>query len=321
VILILPLCLLKANNRHKIRDPIMPFRMYLTVSLLSTLATAGEPTSPNLPGLPLVIKVSETISTGYEPQGALGFDSLKKLGIKTIISADGALPDLEQAKAHGMRYIHIPIGYGGIGRQSSNAITRAMREADGPVYVHCHHGRHRGPALAALALRAETGCDTETALKVLEKCGTGKEYKGLWKDVAEYTPPRPDEPVPELHAISPVDNMAQAMVKMDRAWDNIGKIQKAGWKTPKDHPDLSADHEILILGESFRTATRLHVDREREADFWLRMKQSEKFVFDLRDALKGGATDKVEKNFESIKSNCNSCHEMYRNEAKVAVEK
>ena len=53
-------------------------------------------------------------------------------------------------------WIHIPIGYDGIPLESEAAIVRAMKETEGPVYFHCHHGLHRGPAAAAIATAPTT---------------------------------------------------------------------------------------------------------------------------------------------------------------------
>src|SRR5688572_19279104 len=49
--------------------------------------------------------------SGGQPDGDAGFASLEKLGVKTVISVDGARPEIDVAKSHGMRYVHLPIGY------------------------------------------------------------------------------------------------------------------------------------------------------------------------------------------------------------------
>ena len=77
---------------------------------------------------------------------------LARLGVKTIVNVDGATPKLEMAQKYGLDYIHIPIGYDGITAEQSAAMVRVMREREGPFYFHCHHGKHRGPTAAAVAL-------------------------------------------------------------------------------------------------------------------------------------------------------------------------
>src|SRR5262249_8775366 len=140
----------------------------------------------DLPGLENVLQVSAGILSGGEPHGTQGFCSLARLGVKTIVSVDGARPRVEEARSSGIRYVHIPIGYEGIAEPARLALARVAREADGPVYFHCHHGRHRGPAAAAIACVAAGNASGTDALKILEVAGTGREYAGLWRDVEQY---------------------------------------------------------------------------------------------------------------------------------------
>ena len=39
-----------------------------------------------------------------------------------------------------------PIGYDGVPREQALRMIKAVQVAKGPVYFHCHHGKHRGPA-------------------------------------------------------------------------------------------------------------------------------------------------------------------------------
>lgn len=68
-------------------------------------------------GLHNVIRVGPRLFSGSEPDGDAGFDALVAMGVKAIISIDAATPDLERAKARAMRYVHLPVGYRGIGRE------------------------------------------------------------------------------------------------------------------------------------------------------------------------------------------------------------
>lgn len=40
--------------------------------------------------------------------------------------------------------IHLPIGYNGFDENRRLELVRATRDAiqEGPVYIHCHHGKH-----------------------------------------------------------------------------------------------------------------------------------------------------------------------------------
>jgi protein tyrosine phosphatase (PTP) superfamily phosphohydrolase (DUF442 family) len=292
----------------------------IALTVFVTVACAGEPASKSElpethPGLPRVFKLSERIHTGYEPKPNGGLESLKALGVKTIISVDGAKPDVEAAKKLGLRYVHIPIGYDSIPIQSQRAIFKVVKELEGPFYFHCHHGRHRGPASAAIALRADGTADAKAAEGVLVRCGTGKEYEGLWKSVAEYMPPPPGTKLPELHETTKLNDLSDAMAVIDRTFDHVELMRKAGWKTPPGHADLSLDHELLILGETMRTAARLNAKGYGE-DMWLRMRESESITFNMRDDVKKGALESASMRFDELKQRCTSCHKMYRNAKK-----
>ena len=99
----------------------------------------------DLPALKNVVRLSATLYTGAAPEGDAGFRALHRLGIKTIITVDGAPPEVERARRYGMRYVHLPFGYDGCPLPTANVIVKAVRDLHGPIYVHCHHGKHRAP--------------------------------------------------------------------------------------------------------------------------------------------------------------------------------
>jgi protein tyrosine phosphatase (PTP) superfamily phosphohydrolase (DUF442 family) len=132
-----------------------------------------------LPGLHNVYRITEKLYSGSSPDGDLGFRSLQKLGIKTIISVDGARPEVIGAHSHGMRYLHIPFGYDGIPPAQILRLAKAVRDLPGPIYIHCHHGMHRGPAAAsAIHLCLDKNCQ---ALAEMRRAGTDPHYTGLMR--------------------------------------------------------------------------------------------------------------------------------------------
>src|SRR5438046_447036 len=52
-------------------------------------------------GLHNVFRISEKLYSGSSPEGEEGFQYLQKLGVKTIISVDGAKPEVETARKYG----------------------------------------------------------------------------------------------------------------------------------------------------------------------------------------------------------------------------
>lgn len=104
----------------------------------------------NTPGLHNVFRITDKLLSGSVPEGDLGFQTLQKLGVKTIITVDGAKPDVERAKKFSMRYVHLPIGYDGVPADQGLRLAKAVRDLPGLIYMHCHHGKHRSPAAAVV---------------------------------------------------------------------------------------------------------------------------------------------------------------------------
>ena len=112
------------------------------------------PAPGEFPGLHQVVTFHPGVISGGVPGGE-GFATLAAMGVKTIISVDGGAPDVAAAKAAGIRYIHLPMGYDGCEESRVLELTRATRDSmeRGGVYIHCHHGKHRSPAAAAVQRR------------------------------------------------------------------------------------------------------------------------------------------------------------------------
>src|SRR5688500_9378986 len=58
--------------------------------------------------------ITPRIARGSAPDTEQDFAILYKMGVKVIVSVDGARPKVELARKFGMRYVHVPIGYGGL---------------------------------------------------------------------------------------------------------------------------------------------------------------------------------------------------------------
>ncbi|MGN6547279.1 MAG: hypothetical protein ACTHK7_19660, partial [Aureliella sp.] len=69
-----------------------------------------------------VWRLSGRVLSGSEPEDDAGFAELVALGVKTIVSVDGIAPRVELAEKHGLRYVHIPIGYDGVPAEAARAL-------------------------------------------------------------------------------------------------------------------------------------------------------------------------------------------------------
>ena len=291
----------------------------LLVHLLSLLSAPQEKPA-DLPGLQNLSRASENVIVGSEPHGDAAFESLRSMGITTIISVDGIKPDVETARKHGLRYIHIPFGYDGIPDHASKALARAAREIATPMYVHCHHGRHRGPAAAAIVCISTGSLTQVQALELMTTAGTSKDYTGLWRDVENFIPPGPDDVLPELLEVAPVDSIAAAMAKIDRSFDNLKLCAAAGWRTPDNHQDLVPASEALLVQEGLHETAR-HLEPQHDEQFRKWLSESDSLTADLCAAVKSGDNAMAAVQLKAVEQSCRRCHSTYRNRRASSVER
>jgi protein tyrosine phosphatase (PTP) superfamily phosphohydrolase (DUF442 family) len=286
-----------------------------------SIATSKEglDTRPlELAGLHNVFRISDRIYSGSSPEGDTGFQSLQKLGVRTIVSVDGARPEVERARKFGLRYVHLPIGYDGVPREQALRIARAVRDLPGPVYIHCHHGKHRGPAAAAVVhLCLDDKCSVAHALAEMRRAGTDPHYAGLYaapEKMRRPTAQELDRVSADFPEVAQVPALAQLMVDIDQRWDNLKQARTAGWKTPADHPDIDPPHEALQLREHFREMGRLADAKDRPADFRTWLAESEQAAAALEEALraKPPAASSLDKSFAALRDRCTHCHTHYR---------
>ena len=261
-------------------------------------------------------RVTEKVFSGAQPQGEEGFAALRELGVKTIISVDGAKPDVATAKKYGMRYVHLPIGYDSVEPDEGKAIAKAIDEMPGPIYIHCHHGKHRSAAAVAVACVYNGSLPPAKAQAVLETFGTGSNYTGLWQAARDARALESSElrslQVDFVESAS-VGDLVESMVKIDQHWEHLKQIQKSGWRPPADHPDLDAAHEALMVQEQLHEAARLHSD-DRPANFLALLGRSESATSKLREILLADSIDakSADRSFKLASESCTACHKSFR---------
>jgi protein tyrosine phosphatase (PTP) superfamily phosphohydrolase (DUF442 family) len=278
----------------------------------SSPAGLQEAVPKELPGLHNVHRATKIVYLGSEPHGEEAFISLKKLGITTIVSVDGATPDVELAKKHGLRYIHIPTGYDGVDEAAAKTLTRVAKEIQTPLYVHCHHGKHRGPAAAAIVCLASGTLTHDQAIALMKTAGTGKDYTGLWKDVKNFQPLPENAELPPLVEVAPLDSFPAAMAQLGRNFDNLKLLKMAGWKTPTENPDLNPANEALLLQEALQECVR-NLETEREPQFREWLQQSDTMASALHHALQANDLPAADPLLNALGEKCVQCHVAFRN--------
>jgi protein tyrosine phosphatase (PTP) superfamily phosphohydrolase (DUF442 family) len=270
-------------------------------------------------GLENVFQVATNLFSGGSPQGDEGFETLRKLEIKTIITVDGAQPDLARAKTQGMRYVHLPHGYDGISRETQLKLVKALEVVEGPVYVHCHHGKHRGPAAAAVICMGKMGWTPGQALQWLDTAGTGTNFVGLFATVRDFRKPSRGElekTPTEFKEAQRISGLVDAMVAIDESFERLKTLRTAASSAAPDNHLIS---EATLLCEQFREAQRLEDSRKRGHDFLKMLADTEDLASAFEDSLTS-STDalRVERAFIVLERSCVSCHRAHRDEGKTS---
>ncbi len=254
--------------------------------------------------------------SGGEPLGDQAFTALAQAGIKTIVSVDGARTDVETARRHGLNYIHIPIGYNGIPPDAAAQLTAVADSVRDGIFIHCHHGRHRGPAAAAILARARGAWDAAQALRFLQQAGTAPEYAGLYRAATEYRRPDPESIQRAASSLSPSvspDDMVAAMVRIDLHAEVLTDMKAVGWKVLDSAPDETPVQVARLFREQFSEGIRLGFGPHDDADFLEAMRRSETAARDLELALARADTAGADQAWKTVRENCTTCHRRWRN--------
>jgi protein tyrosine phosphatase (PTP) superfamily phosphohydrolase (DUF442 family) len=295
----------------------------LILAVTSGGSFAAEQAPPAGPAKPVastelhnVFQIDDRLYSGSSPDNDAAFQELVELGVKVILSVDGSKPNVELAHQYGMRYVHLPIGYDGVPQKRGEEIAKAVSDAGAPVYMHCHHGKHRGPAAVATACLAVKGWSVEQAESFLKQAGTAPEYAGLFRDVRGFRPPTAAElaklpgKFPEVAKTAP---LVDTMVSIDERFDALKAAQKASWR---EIPTQSTPAQTAtLLWEQFRELVRDPDTAKHPGDFRAQMEKAEHSAAALRAVLADPASTPAarEEAMKASTQNCAACHKAHRN--------
>lgn len=274
------------------------------------------------------IQLTESVYSGAVPEGQLAFEELKKLGIKTVVSVDGMKPNVELAASCGLKYVHLPHGYDGISSQRLQEIAKALLELPKPVYVHCHHGKHRSPAATASACIMLSWIDREAGLKVLSIAGTNPNFRGLVQTVEESKPTDPSA-LKRLHvefkAVSEIAPLTEQMVVMDELFERIGKgIEKYTAQDAKPNAEATPkddkiEKDIMKLADTALLLTESYIEllrttNDSKAEYLHFLENGRNLSEQLETALRRTPLQ-AKQSWTQLKENCTRCHQKYRDNA------
>ena len=272
--------------------------------------------------LPNLIKFNDAVYSGGTPDGPLGFDELRSLGIKTVISVEAIPPGAEKARAKGLRYVHLPHGYDGISPTRRLQLSKAVATLDGPIYIHCHHGIHRSPAATAMVCVSLGWLNSEQGLATLRFAGTSSRYRGLYQSVRDADLLNEEElrdAATEFVERIEVPPMTEKMVFLESLLASLEEQSKSGWELPGKDPDKTAEYQALLLKEHYREWLREGVSensvRESNTDVFRRLvEDAEENARRLEKALGTirSPPSEISGRFEHVKNDCVECHRRFR---------
>lgn len=270
-------------------------------------------------GLKQVVAFQDNLYSGSRPESEVGIRDLIRLNVATIICVDGIPSEVEAARRHGIETIHIPLKYNAPNESQILDLCSAfsMNRSLGNVYIHCHHGKHRSAAAAALLSIALGLSNVQEMKDRMQVSGTSQHYTGLWEAVEKQ----------QLISISEVNKnkkkfpsmvkptgMTAQMIEIDTALDRLLLVKQSQWTVPDAHPDLAPAADAGFIAEIFRS-----MKFEAEPKF-----SNKRFLNHTSNALqKASRLEQVliketvdigllDQCFRQLKQSCIQCHTTWR---------
>jgi len=289
-------------------------------------ATTATNAPIDAPGLLNVVAYAPAVWSGSAPVGDAGFATLKAWGVQTVISVDGATPDLTRANANGIRYVHLPIGYDGFDDARKLQLVRAVRDLPKPIYIHCHHGKHRSAGAAGTIAVSLGWLTTEAALARMKISGTAPNYTGLYACTASaslLTAATIDQASPEFPSVTRPNGLVEAMLAIDDTNDRLAAIERAGWKVPTDHTDLVPVAEAAALADHLRLLAASPEIAARPQSFRDLLAKSQGIAQRIEDQLTtvpSGDPARLSAEMQALQATCKECHASARNQRSAPRE-
>jgi len=172
--------------------PIAPDYNYTAVSVASAaqnpdspeveeLIKSGKAVRIKLSGCPNLCKVSDTLYRGAQPTRE-GFENLKKLGIKTVISLRDHHSDEELLAGTELNYIPLSSDTWEVTPDRIADFLQVATTPDAaPVFVHCLHGADRTGTMVASYRIVVQNWEKNRAIREMTHGGFG--YHPIWMEL------------------------------------------------------------------------------------------------------------------------------------------
>ena len=164
------------------------FALGLLLSI--TYCVCGQSVTRLVEGIPNYDRVNDGLCRGAQPD-ALGIQSLKRLGVKTIVNLrktnDVWAPEEAQARAAGMTYTHVPMS--GTRRPTDEQVAKVLSIIETlpvPVFIHCKHGADRTGTIIACYRIKHDQWSGKAALLEARQHGMSRWVFGMKRYVKHY---------------------------------------------------------------------------------------------------------------------------------------
>jgi tyrosine-protein phosphatase SIW14 len=169
--------------------PLPIHRTLVIILALGAVALAAE-----VPGVGNFHQINERLYRGAQPTSE-GFQSLAKLGIKTVIDLRerDSRSDAEKlvVEKDGMRYVNIP--FAGLSAPSDEQVAQVLSlfadPASGPVFIHCLRGADRTGTVVACYRVIHDHWKNQDALAEARSNGMSWLERGMQHYVLSYQAP------------------------------------------------------------------------------------------------------------------------------------
>jgi len=163
---------------------------FMTVTAAALPAAADQPARPPEWASPVAAqhlknfyKLDEKVYRSAQPDRK-GFEELKRLGIRNVLSFRDHHADDRDAKGMGMTLRRVKMEAGGINDEQVIESLRIIRTAKGPIVIHCWHGSDRTGLISAMYRVLFQNWSKDEAIEELMKGGYG--YHSLYRNIPEY---------------------------------------------------------------------------------------------------------------------------------------
>jgi tyrosine-protein phosphatase SIW14 len=160
---------------------------------LGTSTSTGKPFAQRLEGISNLARINSTLYRGAQPDEK-GYQVLRELGVKTLISFRSNTDGTKDVEAAGMKLVRIPVQADVFGstpptdEQLKLFFDTALDVRNHPVYFHCAHGKDRTGTLGAIWRVEIDGWTNAEAVEEMQAFGYHDYYKDLIEYVKTYKP-------------------------------------------------------------------------------------------------------------------------------------